>query len=456
MLIKVPHFGYVLTDSQNLPRFWASAWALLIGGSLASSTLKLRLRHIEAFYRHAEDGRPQSTLDNAIADQNLALLEELLESYFITLRNVPDVSSGTEQRWRDAVEFVRTISERLLRTPDISARLADITLRLERLDRLYGQLRVGKKSTPQFVRALPAAVLSELFELVVPGAKANPFKSPATQWRVYCTFLLLLNAGLRRGETLTLRADFLKSENSPSGRQFWLNVQTFDEEDSRHSSPSIKTVSSIRQIPVSRIVAEAFYTYSENYRGRQKHSYFLTLSHLYNRNFQIAGLLQLTGAEPAMQLAERMAFSAAIAALESFLYETMLYWIDADEQTLKNIVKGLPEFREEKYKINLYDIFDKMESLKNDVKGYMQNMVWHNWKRVVPLLRIGLAIKTPSFAQFDSALLKRHDIVHRSGHTKDGEEIAITREEIKELCSQITAFAAAINEAINVRDGGGF
>jgi len=257
MLIKVPHFGYVLTDHQSLPRFWAAAWLLLISGSLAPSTFKQRLQHIESFYRHTEDGRPQGLLDDAIADQNLPLLEEFLESYFITLRNVPNVSSGTEKRWRDAVEFVRAISERLLRTPEMSARLTDITLRLERLDWLYGQLRVGKKSSPHFVRALPASVLSELFELVVPGAEANPFKSPATQWRAYCTFLLLLNAGLRRGETLTLRADFLKSENSFSGRQFWLNVQTSDDEnaDPRHSSPSIKNVSSIRQIPVGGIGA---------------------------------------------------------------------------------------------------------------------------------------------------------------------------------------------------------
>lgn len=127
----------------------------------------------------------------------------------------------------------------------------------------------------------------------------------------------------------------------------------------------------------------------------------------------------------------QVAFSAAIAALESFLYETMLYWIDANEKTLQNIVKGLPEFREEKYKVNLCDIFEKMESLKNDVKGHMQNMVWHNWKRVVSLLRIGLKIKTPSFGQFDSALLKLHDIVHRSGHTKDGEELTVTQDEIK-------------------------
>jgi hypothetical protein len=171
---------------------------------------------------------------------------------------------------------------------------------------------------------------------------------------------------------------------------------------------------------------------------------------LYERTFEISGLLGLTGSEQAQKLAERMAFSAAIAALESFLYETMLYWVEADEGTVRNIVTGLPEFKETK--INLGDIFSKLDSLKTDIKGHLQNIVWHNWKKVVPLLRIGLRIQTPSFAQFDGALLKRHDIVHRSGHTKDGEEIVVTKDEITQLCAEITAFAAAINEAINTRN----
>lgn len=172
---------------------------------------------------------------------------------------------------------------------------------------------------------------------------------------------------------------------------------------------------------------------------------------LYERTFEISGLLGLTGSEQAQKLAERMAFSAAIAALESFLYETMLYWVEADEATVQNVVTGLPEFKE--MKINLGDIFSKLDSLKTDIKGYLQNIVWHNWKKVVPLMRIGLKIQTPSFSQFDVALLKRHDIVHRSGHTKDGEEVVVTKDEITHLCAEITAFAAAINEAINNRDG---
>jgi hypothetical protein len=169
MLKKVPHFGYVLTDSFGLPRYWAAAWTLLIGGSLAESTLKKKLSNIEAFYQHAEDSHDTGALDDALGSQNLSVLEGLLESYFVTLRNVPLLRSSTEQRWRDVVSFVREMSERLTRTPDLSARLADVTQRLERLDRLYGQPCIAKRTSIHFVRALPAAVLDELSDLVQPG-----------------------------------------------------------------------------------------------------------------------------------------------------------------------------------------------------------------------------------------------------------------------------------------------
>jgi integrase len=278
MLKKIPHYGPVLTDHMGMPRYWAAAWCLIVGGSLALTTLKRRLSHIDAFYVHADSDSKHGVLDDALGRLDLPLLEELLESYFISLRNVPEVGATAEESWREAVGFTREISERLSRTPELSLRLADIGIRLERLDRMYTQLRMTKKTKPKLVRALPASVLSELYDAVLPGSKTNPFKSASAQWRVYSAFLLLLHQGLRRGETLTLPADFLKSERTKSGRQFWLNVATneYEDQDPRYSTPSIKNVNSIRQIPVSPVTATALLAYVENYRGRQNHSYFLS------------------------------------------------------------------------------------------------------------------------------------------------------------------------------------
>jgi Txe/YoeB family toxin of Txe-Axe toxin-antitoxin module len=171
---------------------------------------------------------------------------------------------------------------------------------------------------------------------------------------------------------------------------------------------------------------------------------------LKKRMVEIDELLALQGGENPVKLAQRMAFSAAIAALESYLWETMVYWVDADEDTVKNIVTLIPEFKEATIKLG--DIFSKYENLKNDIKGHLQNIVWHNWRKVVPLIKAGLGIKPPSFAQFDSAILKRHDIVHRSGHTQTGVEVVVTADEIRTLCEQITTFATAISDAIAERN----
>lgn len=69
---------------------------MIVGGSLAESTFKQQLSNIEAIYRHVDDNRRSGFLDDALGNQNLSLLEELLEAYFVTLRNVPEVSSTAQ------------------------------------------------------------------------------------------------------------------------------------------------------------------------------------------------------------------------------------------------------------------------------------------------------------------------------------------------------------------------
>jgi integrase len=275
---KIPHYGRVLTDRLGMPRYWAATWGLLAAGDLADSTIKTRLSNVEAFYVHAESDRTLGCLDDAIGRQDFPLLEEMLASYFVSMRNVPRVAANADQRWRDAVAFVREVSERLSSTSSSAERFAHLEIRLTRLERLYGQLRMKRKTIPHIVRALPASVLSALYDAILPGSASNPFKTDATQWRAFAAFLLLLHQGLRRGEVLTLPANFLKHERTKDGTQFWLNVRTneYEDVDRRHSTPSIKTVSSIRQIPVSQVTATALLTYIENYRGRQAHPYFLS------------------------------------------------------------------------------------------------------------------------------------------------------------------------------------
>jgi hypothetical protein len=170
---------------------------------------------------------------------------------------------------------------------------------------------------------------------------------------------------------------------------------------------------------------------------------------LCDRLEQSREILNLEGDTSAKSLVQKLAFVSVITALETFLWETIVYWVDHDEEVIRNIVTKIEVFRDKEMKLG--EIFTRHTNLKGEIKGYLQNLVWHNWKSVSPLFKLGLEINIPSFKQFDEALVKRHDIVHRSGLTKVGWPIAVSIIEINELCEQVKIFAAAVNKALDER-----
>jgi len=144
-------------------------------------------------------------------------------------------------------------------------------------------------------------------------------------------------------------------------------------------------------------------------------------------------------------------FGAAVGAFEAFLWETVDYWVENDDQAIRDIVTSIQQFRQES--IPLSEIYEKFEGLKKRVKAHLQNVVWHRWDVVSPLFKKGLGLgeAMPSFKPFDAALLKRHDIVHRMGRDKDGGEIAISATDVVGLVASIELFATAIDQALDSR-----
>ncbi|HTP27651.1 MAG TPA: hypothetical protein VMK12_18620, partial [Anaeromyxobacteraceae bacterium] len=87
--------------------------------------------------------------------------------------------------------------------PERLRRLRDA---LDGLSRLDHHLAVGRSKRPQRPRGLPAAVIEDLYDLVLPESPRNPFRTDVLRWRNYVIVLLLLHQGLRRGELLQLAA----------------------------------------------------------------------------------------------------------------------------------------------------------------------------------------------------------------------------------------------------------
>jgi len=251
------------------------------GADLASSSQIKRLRHVESLYAHADRLFGRNSLDDTLGNLDDIRLAEILESWFVSIRNQAFVSSADETRWRTGFSFVSSIVTWLSKTTLPTDRLKTIEARLHRLSNLYGQLHVRRPKTTSRVRSLPSVVVEALYEVLDPSSASNPFPRMHVKWLAFMAFLLMLHQGLRRGELLLLKADVVKSgfDKRQQRSRYWLNVQansySDEDEDPRYSRPSIKTASSVRQLPVSDVMAGLVQTYVENYRGKTNHAFLL-------------------------------------------------------------------------------------------------------------------------------------------------------------------------------------
>ena len=153
-------------------------------------------------------------------------------------------------------------------------------------------------------------------------------------------------------------------------------------------------------------------------------------------------VMTLTGDPAAQALATQLVYVQTLGALEAFLYETALYWLDQDDERVKNCITLLPTFSQQT--ISLKEIFTEYEGLRAKVREYLYHLVWHRWKDVSPLYEKGLGVKLPSTRVFQDALQARHDIVHRSGTDKEGNPVVISADDVRQLSGQVEAFCGQV------------
>ncbi len=173
----------------------------------------------------------------------------------------------------------------------------------------------------------------------------------------------------------------------------------------------------------------------------------LPLQKLQERLDGLLGVLALQGDAAAIEMTRGLAYAGVISALETFLWETMAYWVDHDKQTVQNLISEHPDFKERNIKLG--NIFELYESLGVQVRLHMQRLAWHRWDEAAKFVKHGLGIEVPSLKAFEEPTKKRHDIVHRSGHDVDGNPIHITIEEMHALAGEVQRFAEELYRLID-------
>lgn len=145
----------------------------------------------------------------------------------------------------------------------------------------------------------------------------------------------------------------------------------------------------------------------------------------------------------------QLLYSSLITALETYLEDTMSFWVAVDEKVLRKFVVSCQEFK--KQKLNLSEIFDRMDKLESDVENYLQQLIWHRLDKVVPLMSESLDISRPSIEKLMQHILLRHHIVHRSGKDKNGYALTISINELNELQEEVVTFIDQIEAMLRKR-----
>lgn len=164
-------------------------------------------------------------------------------------------------------------------------------------------------------------------------------------------------------------------------------------------------------------------------------------------------VLEMDGRDIAKFQAKNLIYAALITALETYLWETGVWWLANEDASVERLVAARATFdRRLKEMVGGEQL--ELEPRRQRIHNGMKDMVWHRWRSNWPFLAALLDIEMPDHETYSltNAALKRHDIVHRSGQNKERTEaVYATTEEVEALAAAVVAFAENLHNRIASR-----
>ena len=154
--------------------------------------------------------------------------------------------------------------------------------------------------------------------------------------------------------------------------------------------------------------------------------------------------------EEKQKILKNLLYGSVITTLETYLENAFKHYVTTREKYLKMFTK---KYEDRSKKEHLTNFLEELIKHKNkNVKGYIleevkkimnEEIIFHNIKLVNKLYKDILEIKLPPMFKFEGPIKKRHDIFHRNGKDKLGNDLEIRLEDVKKLITDVKKF---INE----------
>ena len=141
-----------------------------------------------------------------------------------------------------------------------------------------------------------------------------------------------------------------------------------------------------------------------------------------------------------------MLHAHVVTAVEAYLSSTFIEKALSAELFMRKLVETDPEFAKRKFTIK--EIFTKRDSLKDDLRQYLKDLIFHDVAKVKEMYKSVLEIDFGEIGWLFQAVVLRHDCVHRAGYDKDGNEVPLTKTSIKELIEQCAMLVHEVESSV--------
>ena len=150
------------------------------------------------------------------------------------------------------------------------------------------------------------------------------------------------------------------------------------------------------------------------------------------------------------QTVNKLVYANIVTCMETYLSDSLINLLSTDEKILREFVENNDDYK--KLQFNLSDIFKKYESLSFIIRDKLYNFTFHKLQDVNKLFK-SISIIFPDFTDIhDDIVIKRHDIVHRNGKDKNGNEIIISKNDVKNVYQRIYEFIEKIEKQIKAKE----
>ncbi|WP_353078216.1 hypothetical protein [Flavobacterium sp.] len=143
----------------------------------------------------------------------------------------------------------------------------------------------------------------------------------------------------------------------------------------------------------------------------------------------------------------RQIYSGSITCLEDYLSTTLINKVLNDDELFKRFVRTFKNIKDRKF--SLGEIFEKHEQLKDIVKKELLDIIFHDLAKVKGMYEDTFEIEFPIIEEVAKIVSNRHNMVHRNGKDKDGNEILIDKDSVEKVIEKVEVFIHSVDELIN-------